>query len=84
MHTAEEDKTTVGEICRKLGITDVTFYRWEKKYGNLMPSEVRRLKQLEEENKKLEEDFTDATESKKCQENRRGDDISTVKRRMQK
>lgn len=53
LHTAEEGKTTVNEICRKLGITDATFYRWKTKYGNLMPSEVRRLKQLEEENKKL-------------------------------
>ncbi len=52
LHTAESG-TAVTEICRKLGITDATFYRWKTKYGNLMPSEVRKLKQLEEENKKL-------------------------------
>ena len=52
LHTAESG-TPVNEICRKLGITDATFYRWKTKYGNLMPSEVRKLKQLEEENKKL-------------------------------
>ncbi len=52
LHTAE-DGTPVDEICRKLGISEATFYRWKTKYGNLMPSEVRKLKQLEEENKKL-------------------------------
>ncbi len=52
LHTAEGG-TPVSEICRKLGITDATFYRWKSKYGNLMPSEVRKLKQLEEENRKL-------------------------------
>ena len=52
LHTAESG-TPVNEVCRKLGITDATFYRWKSKYGGLMPSEVRRLKQLEEENKKL-------------------------------
>ena len=41
------------EICRKLGISDATFYNWKKKYSGLGPSELRRLKQLEEENAKL-------------------------------
>ena len=41
------------ELCRKHGVSDATFYNWRKKYGGLMPSEVRRLKQLEEENSKL-------------------------------
>jgi putative transposase len=36
-----------------LGISEQTFYRWKKRYGGLMPSEVRRLKQLEEENARL-------------------------------
>jgi putative transposase len=40
-------------VCRKLGISDATFYNWRKKFGGLGPSEVRRLKQLEEENSKL-------------------------------
>lgn len=45
--------TPVEEVCRKLGISDATFYNWKKKYGGLGPSELRRLKQLEEENVKL-------------------------------
>jgi len=40
--------TPVEEICRKLGISDATFYNWKKKYAGLGPSELRRLKQLEE------------------------------------
>lgn len=45
--------TPVEEVCRKMGISDATFYNWRKKFGGLGPSEVRRLKQLEEENAKL-------------------------------
>jgi putative transposase len=45
--------TPVEEVCRKMGISDATFYNWKKKYGGLGPSELRRLKQLEEENVKL-------------------------------
>lgn len=45
--------TKVDEICRKIGISDATFYKWRQKYGGLGPSELRRLRQLEEENAKL-------------------------------
>jgi len=45
--------TSIEEICRKMGISDATFYNWRKKYGGLGPSELRRLRQLEEENSKL-------------------------------
>lgn len=45
--------TPVEEVCRKMAISDVTFYNWRKKYGGLGPSELRRLKQLEEENSEL-------------------------------
>ena len=45
--------TPVEEVCRKMGISDATFYNWRKKYAGLGPSELRRLKQLEEENTKL-------------------------------
>ena len=45
--------TPVEEVCRKMGISDATFYNWKEKYGGLGPSELRRLKQLEEENVKL-------------------------------
>ena len=48
-----ETGTRVTEVCRKLGISDATFYNWKKKYGGLGVSELRRLKQLEEENWQL-------------------------------
>jgi len=48
-----EEGTPVGEVCRKAGISEATFYNWRKKYGGLMPSEMKRLKILEEENTKL-------------------------------
>ena len=48
-----EDGTTVEEVCRKAGISIQTYYRWRSKYGGLMPSEMKRLKQLEEENVRL-------------------------------
>ena len=40
-------------MCRKAGISEATFYNWRKKYAGLMPSEMKRLRQLEEENGKL-------------------------------
>lgn len=43
----------VKEICRKHGISDVTFYNWRKKYAGMEAQDVKRLKQLEEENAKL-------------------------------
>ena len=48
-----EHGTPVKEVIRKMGISEQTFYRWEKKYGGLGTSELRRLKMLEEENRKL-------------------------------
>lgn len=48
-----EDGVSVAEVCRKAGIAEATFYNWRKKYGGLMPSEMKRLKLLEEENSKL-------------------------------
>jgi putative transposase len=50
-----EDGTPIEEVCRKLGISNATFYKWKAKYGGLLPSEVRKLKQLEEENKRLKQ-----------------------------
>jgi len=43
----------VGELCRRHGISDTTFYTWRNKYGGLEMSEMRRLRQLEEENRRL-------------------------------
>ena len=44
---------TTGEVCRKLGITEQTYYRWRKEYGSLRVDQVRRLKDLERENARL-------------------------------
>lgn len=44
-----EEGTPIAEVCRKAGIAEATFYNWRKKYGGLMPSEMKRLKQLDEE-----------------------------------
>ena len=48
-----EAGTPVEEICRKLGVAEATFYRWKKKFGNLGVSELRELRQLRDENRKL-------------------------------
>ena len=48
-----ETGTPVKEVIRKMGISEQTFYRWKKKYGGMLPSDVRKLKQLEEENRQL-------------------------------
>ncbi len=48
-----DEGVAIGEVCRKAGISEATFYNWRKKYAGLMPSEMKRLKQLEEENDKL-------------------------------
>ena len=49
----------VEEICRKLGISEATFYNWKKKYGSLGVSELRKLKELEEENRRLKQIVAD-------------------------
>ena len=48
-----EGGTPVGDICRQLGVSDATFYAWKKKYAHLGVSELRRLRQVEEENSRL-------------------------------
>ena len=48
-----ESGSRVEEVCRKMGISQATFYAWRKKFGGLGVSELRRLRQLEEENRKL-------------------------------
>ena len=48
-----EEGAAVADVCRKAGISDATFYNWRKKYAGLMPSEMKRLRQLEDENAKL-------------------------------
>ena len=48
-----EDGFAVAEVCRKAGISQATYFNWKKKYAGLLPSEMKRLRQLEEENAKL-------------------------------
>jgi putative transposase len=47
------DGMPVADICRKAGISQATYFNWKKKYDGLLPTEMRRLKQLEDENSKL-------------------------------
>ena len=56
-----ESGTPVAEITRKMGVSDPTFYRWKKQYAGMGISEVRRLKQLDEENRRLKQLVADLT-----------------------
>jgi putative transposase len=55
------DGLPVAEICRKAGISQATYFNWKKKYDGLLPPEMRRLKQLEDENAKLKRIVADLT-----------------------
>lgn len=59
----KESEAGVGtaELCRRIGITPQTFYRWKAKYGGMEVAEARRLKQLEEENGRLKRVVADLT-----------------------
>lgn len=50
-----EAGTTVDEVCRKLGVSQGTFFRWKKRFGSLGFPELRELRQLRDENKKLKQ-----------------------------
>ena len=56
-----ESGTAVEEICRKLGVSEPTFYRWKKQFAGMGVAEIRRLKQLEEENARLTRLVADLT-----------------------
>ena len=58
--------TKVPEICRQLGVSTATFYAWRKKYGGLGIADVRRLKQLESENKRLKQLVADLSLERRC------------------
>jgi putative transposase len=49
------------ELCRKYGISDATYYNWKGKYGGMTTSEMRRLRQLEDENRRLKQLVADLT-----------------------
>ena len=55
----------VEDICRKLGISTATLFRWKAKYGEMGTAELRRLRQLEDENKKLKQLVADLSLDKK-------------------
>jgi putative transposase len=54
-----DEGTPVAEICRKAGISQATFFNWKKKYAGLMPSEMRRMRELEAENERLKKIVAD-------------------------
>ena len=56
-----ESGTPVGDVCRQLGVSEATFYAWKKKYAHLGVSELRRLRQLEDENARLKRLVADLT-----------------------
>ncbi|MBK6308401.1 MAG: transposase [Gemmatimonadetes bacterium] len=56
-----ESGTPVGDVCRQLGVSEATFYIWKKRYAHLGVSELRRLRQLEEENARLKGLVADLT-----------------------
>jgi putative transposase len=67
LRQVEEGAAAVGEVWRKAGISDATCYNWRKKYGGLMPSEMKQLKQL-----KQLEDENPAAEEAGCRSQPRG------------
>jgi putative transposase len=60
LRLAEQGATTA-EVCRQLGISDATLYAWKKKYAGMGVAELRRVKQLEEENRRLKQVVADLT-----------------------
>ena len=56
-----EHGTTVGEVCRKLGVTEQTFSRWKRKFAGMGIAELRRLREVEDENRRLKQLVADLT-----------------------
>ncbi|ADD67417.1 transposase IS3/IS911 family protein [Denitrovibrio acetiphilus DSM 12809] len=54
-----ESGRQVKDICREYGISDATYYNWKSKYGGMEASDIKRLKELEDENRKLKQMFAD-------------------------
>ena len=52
---------TMGEVCRSLGVTEQTYYRWRKEYGGLKMNQAKRLKEVEQENTRLRKAVADLT-----------------------
>jgi putative transposase len=56
-----DDGTPVAEICRKAGISQATYFNWKKKYAGMLPSDMKRLRELEQENALLKKIVADLT-----------------------
>jgi putative transposase len=56
-----ESGTPVGDVCRQVGVSEATFYQWKKKFAHLGVSELRRMRQLEDENGRLKRLVADLT-----------------------
>ena len=56
-----DDGTPVAEICREAGISQATYFNWKKKYAGMLPSEMKRLRELEQENARLKKIVADLT-----------------------
>ena len=56
-----EDGLPVAEVCRKAGISQATYFNWKRKYAGMMPSEMKRLRELEQENARLKRIVADLT-----------------------
>ena len=65
-----EEGMPVAEVYRKAGISEAAYYNWRKKYGGLMPSEMKRLKQLNEENQRLKRLVADLSLDKEMLQDR--------------
>ncbi len=63
---AAEAGMAVKEVCRQHGVTEATYYRWKKKYGGMEVSEAKRLRQLEDENRRLKTLVADLTLDKQA------------------
>lgn len=63
-----EAGTPVPELCRKYGVGNSTFYKWRSKYGGMEASDVKRLKELEDENRRLKQMYADLSLKSQMQE----------------
>lgn len=55
----QDNGQTVAQISREHGISEATFYAWKAKYGGMQPSDIKRIKELEEENRRLKKMYAD-------------------------
>ena len=59
IHKEVEGGRTVKEVCREYGMSDATYYNWKAKYGGMTASDIKRLKELENENRRLKQMYAD-------------------------